>query len=57
MSEYKVVTGLQNKKGDRFEIGEIVTDKDFAKKVIAGWVKKGNLVRVDKPEPEAEKED
>ena len=57
MPKYRAVTGLQNKKGDRFEIGDSVADKDFPKNVIAGWVKKGNLIPIEKPKPEKEKED
>ena len=57
MAKYKATVGLQNKSGDRFEIGDTVTDKDFPKKIIAGWVKKGNLVPLEKPVPEVKKED
>jgi len=51
MAEYKVlISGVQNKDGERFEQGEIITDKDFPKYVLEHWADNGRvqLVKADK---------
>ena len=44
---YKAVVGLQSdKKGTRFEPGDIVTDGDFPASVIKYWLEVGNLKKI-----------
>ncbi len=42
--KYKVIcTGVENKKGDRFEQGETVSDKDFPAKALKWWAEIGRI--------------
>ena len=42
---YICLRGCQNdKKNTRFEVGDEVTESDFSKKVISGWLKSGVLM-------------
>jgi hypothetical protein len=44
MKRYKVVVGVDSdKKGKRWEPGDVVTERDFPKYVIAEWVEQGVL--------------
>lgn len=50
--KYTVLVGVSSdKQGKDYPIGSTITNKDFPKGVIAGWLKRGILAEVTPADP------